>query len=388
MRIPLCSFFAILLFTIFNLSAEAAPALAEKAGKWSFSMNEPDTTLAEVSKEKQQKIRSSLQEIARIITSVPVMNPPRGFEARFWGTVSASDSYYLCAGKKCPTARPTATLAMMLGRYELQKGKVRAAFNTPATMDISLNNLGHLFSHLPVLYKDDDGYLVPEPQLAGERAGMRAYINNDHAVAVMTSSDRPLWLPVSRERYLRAAIAATDKSLEGDGKGKQKQPNAVSIISGKPVMIEESRTWIDPVEQKKWVESSRSLTFEIKEPLDVLKARLAKFQAELDALTPEQRTMPARVASASTNRDEVPSLAPADSSSGVAVVSPDFSYFNTELPPEAVQLMVVQWKFDGKLIYDPQQVGISETLNNQRLLEIYRSMDWRKLGALITRTAP
>jgi hypothetical protein len=102
----------------------------------------------------------------------------------------------------------------------------------------------------------------------------------------------------------------------------------------------------------------------------------------------EQRAMPAKVAIAAITDGEIPPLLPGDSSDGVAVVTPDFRYFNPKLPSEAVQLIVVQWKFDGNLLYDPQQSGISETLNNQKLLEIYRTMDWQKLRDKVIRTGP
>ena len=336
------------------------------------------------------QLRNSLQEISRIITAAPVMNPPQGFEARFWGSATAKDRYDTCTGKKCPPSRPAANLAMMLGRYEEGGGKVRAAFNTPATMDISLNNLGHIFAHLPVLAKDAGGYLLPEPQLDGERAGMRTYSNNGHAIAVMTAHDKSLWLPVSRERYLRAAIAATDAgtALKPIKKGARKQPTEISVISGQPILIEESRTWIDPAEGKEMVEQSRSLTFGVQNSAAALEERRQKLQAELDAMPAEQRALQAKVALVTTAAGELPSLLPHDSSSGVAVVTPDFSYFNPKLPAESIQLIVAQWKFDGNLRYDPENSDIAETLNNRKLLEIYRTMDWEKLRARVIRTAP
>jgi len=392
MPVLLCAFFATLLFTAPGLSAEEAPPLSEKTGKWSFSMGEPDAGLKGVSKDRQQKIRNALQDISRIVTATPTMNPPKGFEARFWGSVAAKDRYDTCTGKKCPPSRPTANLAMMIGRYEERGGTVRAAFNTPATMDISINNLGHVFAHLPVLSKDAAGYLLPEPQLDGERAGMRTYSNNGRAIAVMTAHDKALWLPVSRERYLQAAIAVAatgaGEALNPAKKGARKQPAEISVVSGLPVIVEESRTWIDPVNEKEVVEQSRSLTFDLQDSAEIFQKRREKLQVELDAMPSEQRALQARVALATTAAGELPALLPHDSSSGVAVVTPDFSYFNPKLPLEALQLLVVQWKFDGNLLYDPEKNGITETLNNRKLLEIYRTMDWEKLRARVTRTAP
>lgn len=356
-------------------------------------MSEPAAD-SKISPDRQKKIKSALQDMVRIVTSTPPMSPPTGFEARFWGTVSQRDRFDICSGKNCPTPRPVATLAMMIGRYEDKGGTVKASFNTPSTMDISINNLGHLFAHLPVLYKDTDGFLLPEPQLDGERVGIRAFSNNGHAVAVIARNEMPLWQPVSRERYLKAAIEAAAKDAGETPpppppvkKGKKREVKADSGY-GKPVFIEEGRTWIDPAEEKVRIEKSRTLTFGSRDSIDFFKERVQKLRSELETMPPEERVIQARVDTFASADEQSPPLLPAGSSSGVAVVTPDFSYFSQKLPPEAVQLIVIQWKFDGNPVFDPQKSGITENLNNQKLLEIYKTMDWQKLSSKVNRTAP
>lgn len=357
---------------------------AEKIGSWRFSMDEG-------SGKKGHKLKGLLQEISRSITSLPVMSPPKGFEARFWGFIAPKDRFDICSGKKCPPSRPTAGLALMIGRYEPKGESIKAAFGTPSTMDISINNIGQVFASLPVLYKDDEGYLLPEPARSGERAGLPTYMNRGHAVAVVTSNDKPLWLPVSRERYLKAAIATEIKSLEiplvERKKKKVKKSAPQGATDGRQVFIEKERTWIDPVEEKKMVEKSRIVSDTAKESDDIIKERIQKLQAELDAMPPEQRSLPARIAEGAADNESVP-LLPSDDTSGVPVVTPNFRYFNPKLPPDAPQLAVIQWKFDGDTQYDPDKSSISDTLNNRVLLDIYRNMEWQKLRARITRTAP
>ena len=365
--------------------AEEAVNLAEKTGNWRFSMGES-------SGKGSQKLKGALLEIARTITATAVMNPPKGFEARFWGTVAPKDRFDICTGKKCPPSRSNAVLAIMIGRYESRGETVKAAFNTPSTMDISINNLGHVFSHLPVLYKDAEGILLPEPVRDGERAGFPAYLNNGHAIAVITSNDKPLWLPVSRERYQKAAIAAAMKNLEVppvDRKKKRKKGAvAATAPSSRRLFVEESRTWIDPVEEKIMIEKSRRVTDDVKETDEIIKEHIQKLQAELDAMTPEQRSLQARVDPATAADSDAIPLLPPDSSSGTPVVTPNFRYFNPKLSADTPQLAVVQWKFDGDTQYDPGKSSISDTLNNRVMLDIYRNMDWQKLRARVTRTAP
>ena len=364
--------------------AEEAVNPAEKVGSWRFSMDEG-------SGKRGHRLKGLLQEITRSITALPVMSPPKGFEARFWGFISPKDRFDICTGKKCPPSRPTAVLAMMIGRYEPKGESIKAAFGTPSTMDISINNIGHVFASLPVLYKDDEGFILPEPVLSSERAGLPTYVNRGHAVAVVTTNDRPLWLPVSRERYLKAAIATETKSLETPPeerkKKKRKKSAPEAATDGRQVFIEQERTWIDPVEEKKMVEKSRIVADTAKESDDVIKERIRSLQEELNVMTAEQRTTQARIAEGAADNESVP-LLPHDSTAGVPVVTPNFRYFNPKLPPDAPQLAVIQWKFDGDTRYDPESSSISETLNNRVLLEIYKNMDWKKLRGRITRTAP
>lgn len=382
------------------LRAEELPTPATQPGKWTFTMSEPGADLKKIGAPRLKKIKGNLQEVARLITATPVMSPPTGFEVRFWGSAAAKDRYDICRGKGCPPSRPTAVLAMMVGRYEEKNGKLRAAFNTPATMDISINNLGHVFAHLPVLYKDEAGFLLPEPASDGQRAGMPVFLNDGHAVAVLARNNGPFWLPVSRERYLKAAIAKVSKELglpsapEPRGKKAKKgdkgktEPVAEKATTGKPILVEDYRSWVDPADEQLWVERSRSLTERLAESTEILQERLQQLQAALAALTPEEAAMPARVDGIVVADNMGPPLLAAGSSGGVAVVTPNFGYFNPKLSPEAIQLLVVQWKFDGNTCYDPQRSDISDTRNNQALLEIFKTLDWNKLAAKITRTGP
>jgi hypothetical protein len=403
MRALFYSLLVALLFTIPEVHAEEIVPLSEKEGKWTFSMSEPGIDLKNLNKEKLRKLKSSLQEISRIITSTPAMKPPKGFEARFWGSLSARDRYDSCKGKNCPPSRPTAVLAMMMGRYEEKNGKIRAAFNDPSTMDISINYLGQVFANLPVLYRDSEGYLLPEPKQGEGRAGMTTFLNNGRTVAVIASKNKPLWLPVSRERYLKAAIETAGKQIgitsepekkvkkkkidrKAGKKAEEKTAESEALVE-RHVFVEQGRTWIDPADEREWIETSRSAIPGVKEEPEIVQERIRVLQKILDELTPEERNMQARVDVSSADSQQPP-LLPVGSKDGVGVVTPNLAYFNNKLPVETPQLITVQWKFSGNQVYDPEQSGISENLNNQKLLEIYRDADWGNLIKRINQTAP
>lgn len=372
----------ILLLATTPAYASGGETPSEKIGRWTFSMNEPGPDMKKIGAARLKTLRGNLQEITRLITSAPALTPPKGFEARFWGTAGSRDRYDICSGKKCPSSRPNGVLSLMIGSYTEMNGKVKAAFNKTATMDIGVNNLGHVFAHLPVLYKDSDGLLLPEPQRDGERQGIPAYLNNGHAIAVLFRNNDPLWLPVSRERYLTAAIASLGTKLGQSQETAKKggRTSAAETVTGKHILLEEGRTWIDPATEKEWVESSRTIISDMGESAEILGERLRKLQEELASLTPEQRLQQARIDMTAPAEGKPPELLPIDSSSGVGVVTPNFAFFNRKLPADSVQLITLQWKFDGTPVFDPDKAGISENLHNSKLLDIYRSVEWRKLA--------
>ena len=360
--------FAALLLATAPVHAAEVENPAGKTGKWTFSMNDPGPEMKKLGPARLKVLRGHLQEIARMISSSPALTPPKGFEARFWGSANGKDRFDICKGKKCPPSRPNGVVALMLGSYEETNGKIKATFNKAATMDISVNNLGHVFAHLPVLYSDSAGFLLPEPQRDGERQGIPAYLNNGHVVAVLSRNPAPLWLPVSRERYLQAAISALDSLI-----------NSTEGQPVKRVLIEEGRSWADPAKEKLWVEKSRTLGG-VRESADKLAEQMRRLQDELAALTPEQRQQQARIETASSAEGESPALLPLGSSGGVGVVTPNFEFFNRKLPADAVQLVTLQWKFNGAPVFDPDKTGVEENLQNSKLLEIYRTVEWKKLA--------
>lgn len=361
-------FAALLLATVPAFAAEGTD-LAGKTGKWTFSMNEPGPEMKKLSPARFKTIRGQLQEIARFIATGPALTPPRGFEARFWGAANEKDRYDICSGKQCPPSRPNGVLALLIGSYEDAGDKVKAAFNKASTMDIAVNNLGQLFAHLPVLGRDNEGFLFPEPQRDGERRGIPAYLNYNHVVVALARNTAPLWLPVNRERYLRAAIANINSQL-----------TSMEAQPGKRVFIEEGRSWIDPAMEKEWVAKSRSFSGNSGEATDKLAERTRRLQEELDALTPEQRQQQARVDASSLADGEAPDLLPPGSNGGLGVVTPNLDFFNRKLPADTVQLVTLQWKFTGALTYDPEKAGITDNLQNGKLLEIYRTTEWKKLA--------
>lgn len=350
--------------------AEEPPGPAEKKGKWTFSMNEPGPEMKKFGDRGMKSVRATLQEIARYITSSPAFTPPKGFEARFWGSASGKDRFDYCEGKSCPPRRPGGVLALLIGGYEETGGKVKAAFNRAATMDIGVNDLGQIFSHLPILYRDEAGVLLPEPRREGERRGVPVFVNNGHAVAFLTRNTAPMWQPVSRERYLQAAIAAITAKLA-----------STDVQSGMPVLVEEGRSRLAPAGDKELIERSRSISGELRESAEVLGERLVELREELASLTPEQKSQQARVESTTPADGEDPELLPVESRDGVGVVTPDFAFFNSKLPAEAVQLVTIQWKFHGKPVFDPDKGETADSnLQNGKLMEIYRSVDWPGLA--------
>lgn len=74
------------------------------------------------------------------------------------------------------------------------------------------NGLGHFFRATDKWQEDEQGMMYWEPQRQGELKGFPIY---GKGLAVITKNERPLFVPVARERALRLVIAQNKKGIEG-----------------------------------------------------------------------------------------------------------------------------------------------------------------------------
>jgi len=180
--------------------------LANEPGKWrpwSFSGAAPSpgelrrlgATAADVA-----AIQARIKGVADVLHAAPVWLSPMGVDAHLSGSVSApivlsTQPYQPLAGY---------ILMGSFEHFEIAQGKEpyeHAVAGETLLMSIDFNVVPSFRGGVPL--KDDRGEFTREPQRASDILGFARYGD----LLVIATNGRPLWIPVSRERFLKAFIA-------------------------------------------------------------------------------------------------------------------------------------------------------------------------------------
>lgn len=157
-------------------------------------------------KERQEYV-AALGKLYEIFSRSKPLNPPVGFEITRYRTVSKG------------TPIPATFRMMFFGYYRAGAGKpLQVDRETAATMDVYINRIRVLEENDYPVGEDEKGYFVYAPESTTQRFGYPVYHRapglKPFEKIVITNIKRPLFVPVSRERYLRSLIQKEEKELQ------------------------------------------------------------------------------------------------------------------------------------------------------------------------------
>lgn len=181
--------------------------LANEPGKWrpwtcgSLSKNELKTYGLTQSDINAFKVR--LQRIAEVFRSSPVWNPPTGVDPSLTGSLFMPWTASSATKKALPIAG-----TIMMGSFEHYEvirgdGEPHERYVGGETFHIMID-----VNMLPKgdgvnMLSDKEGEFYEEPVRTADIGGFPTYGD----VLIIAKNGRPVWTPVSRERYLKAFIA-------------------------------------------------------------------------------------------------------------------------------------------------------------------------------------
>ncbi|KAF0219481.1 MAG: hypothetical protein FD174_1941 [Geobacteraceae bacterium] len=172
------------------------------------------------------------------------------------------------------------------------------------------------------------------PTQLEELAGFPVYRFNGMDAIVLSRSKVPVWIPLTREEYVKAWLA----------------------------------TW-----QKQAADSPAMDT--------ITPQILRNHQAALDAMTPEERRMQARQLDWDPFQ---PTLAPVGSSEGRALMKVNPAWFDPKLPRSAFQLITITFSYSGTVKDDapgPTEFG---DIAPFRVWQALRESDWQTIRGALT----
>lgn len=183
-------------------------------GTWKYdydaSLGVPRMTPVEL-----QSLRGTLAAIADIAHAAPVMAKLDGINATVWARLTLGCPFHqeVCHWK---TLGAWEEVLVDMHLINVQTGKRYIMNQESPRVHIAVNDPTEIYiygGHRPGGFFDDGGNeIIGEPQKVGEVDGFTLY---DNQLVVVAS--KPLFVPVSREQYVRAVIRAFAKKAKDDG---------------------------------------------------------------------------------------------------------------------------------------------------------------------------
>jgi len=321
-----------------------------------------------------------LTALAQPFMHLPILSSPPGVEVR----AQRSMGYHAYLKEPMPGAE--LFIQIFHPTYE-------EAGEASADVKAYMNNLSVVFPQDGAGgSKDDKGPIYLEPIQVGKLAGAPVYWLEKprSCMVVFKAHDRPLWKPVSRERYLLLRIHELEKSMDETRKdyeaGKKEQAanqGGMTEEQQKALIAQIRQT--DPKaarDMEKQFAQMRKMMAEqmprlrkqadadFAEMGDKMNPVIQKLKDELAAMSPVERASAAYIGG--LQHSEVSLLSAADAMGSRALVAPADDYFSTSGDLAKAQLLAIQ--FSSAANHAPETVMITR---------LRKDMDWQQFWRFV-----
>jgi hypothetical protein len=305
--------------------------LPDHPGTVKVDVSRANTSMYGLSTADAAAFNANLERLRDLLIAQPDFDPPKGIT--IFGYMRAND--YVPKVKGVPVPAFGHLLSQPCYRDKKTGQPVWLKFTTDEIV-VRVNNpyevldpLGEEGANVKICY---------EPIRAGEINGFPIYrVGNGDEVIMLTRSDKPLWVPYTREEFVNRM----------------------------------TRFWQEQAS---------------KVPEDIVSPAIVKGHKDfLARMSPEDRKAQARSYPGSQGIYE-PGLAPVGSDLGQPLVKINPQWFDPSLPRSAFQLITILFHYSGNLDPDkpaPDEYGLVSAL---RLWQYLRTADWKAIsGALTTK---
>ena len=278
-------------------------------------------------------IHDKLARISDVCRETPVLKAAIGFEILLKHGVGGPTGL----GKIDNASRPPVSgITVMLFNYtqSCETCPIKPNQDSEAQLRLDINALDAFYDDWKQpLETDGEGAMYLAPVRAGEFAGFPMYQAPGEGPVVMITNDntRPLWLPASQERFIRARIAAQQKMLVG-----------------------------------------------VKPPHDQLRKReIAALEAELSGLSEADRAAPAYFSYGGTGKRRPSRLCAPSDRGARGVVATSTAFFDRSRPRSSFQVAALR-TIPADIPIKPPTYFIGKTA-----FEAAKAIDWKKIASLL-----
>lgn len=358
--------------------------LPRHAGKWKpLEMDVESRGDYRLTQHESDTYVEKLKRLTGITRELQVLNPPLGIEA--YNVLSIQGPGYSGVQKPRSYIPVVGLVRLILLPYAAStNGQIDTDPDSGTRFTFWINDLVHVFrggrdtgkgvvedwsgSGEPTDMEDEQGAYFLAPKVVGDLQGFPIY---DTAAVIFAKSQKPLWVPVSQERFLHHALRRGQELLDA-----QKE-ELRTTMQGMPADVvreaEKARREGDATMRAALSETPGDIRF--------LRADYVKaLTQELASLSPAQRAAPAYYgADWKTTRRPSGLLDPC-SPQAQPVVSPDPDFFNPALPRTAIQVIVaLEMSGRERLPAHPEKANPAVV----RHFEVRQALDWKKVAALV-----
>jgi hypothetical protein len=358
------------------LSAQGGHYLPDKVGTWERWRTSCDGSGHQLTAEQNRIYSEKLYRLSEAIHQAQVFNPPMGIVARPTGCVNATmeflDDY---------PAAPTGPVPgyLMVGTFSYavvpSTGKTVVADEGPHFF-VDVNSLVRLYSTIGETAHDEQGKIFVAPEIARTESGFPLYKSGS---IVITRIPRPIFQPVSAERFLLARIRQAQAELADYQKRHQ---DFVGAKEEKRLQDTYQRIRArNPQDAEKFLASAQQADRHSDQTLTDLEQKksgeIEGYRAELASLTPEQRNTQAYATQIYNGPPKGRLLANAGQPGAWPLVCFNPDFFDRSRPRTDFQSLVVGRIYDAayrEKSYDPQY---------QRIIDFRKTFDFQTLLPLL-----
>ena len=416
---------AILLLCLPAAGQEVRP-LPNVPGTWQLSVPPASSAKWAGHSEAEGRILlSKIQGLASRLHTAKVFNPPLGFNGECY--IQLSDSRLCVPTEPCASANAPVSgslLYIFLYFAEGPGGKPKTDREAVTEADFHFND-PHEVARGQTFEKHNGHEMMWLPVAIGQTAGVTLYyagppdprIHDVAAVIYFAKKDRPLWIPVTREQFLRDFIA----DCEGKMADRQRETaRRVEADKKLPPCDKDYKDWMAGQEERRKTHEQAYQTLKKTDPAaaEQFRARMEKMEADfpgqlkqgitnceelrkqaarrvgepvapdpdLERLRAELAGMtPAERASQAWTRkafDYPSTFVPANTKDARPVVMFNPDYFDLSRPRTDIQLITVFLENVPENLRKPPLTDW-DSLGLVRLWEFVNQVDWQQVAAMI-----
>jgi hypothetical protein len=413
MRKILCPLLAAIFVAIFSVTAESEEKfLPDHIGKASFRLvtNTTDITkgIYNLSDAERTAFHENLRKLGKLLLAQPALSPPRGFNSR--GRMMAVKSR-LCPKAPCPKVPVAGWIEMPFLEWIEFEGKpiTPPEFGNWITINVNDPESGALISsYSPTLHQtpnlmDMQGPVIFfQPPVLREVGGFRLYGANpgNDDFLILTKSEKPFFLPLRQEDYLRVLIYYWEKEESkfsqqsqdpmGDSYRKwlatleERQTNArrsyetfkkYDAAKAEKFLRDAEKTEQELTEMfRKEAEKASGHNQTFIDYINELRDWISRQKARLSTMTQAERDAQARWDKGALKTVDSPEGTP------LVIVNPDF--LNLSLPRTEIQLILAFFNYRTDY-YNPDNP--SDNPAAQGVYKMKQTSDWAAIRALLAR---